>query len=491
MEIVIDLSAASGGGLVNPFAAMWFLLTHGAWIVLIPVLIYGAWQGWLEYIRNKFSAAQKYVLLAIDVPKENEQSPKAVEQIFAHLLGVQKFGNIKERLIDGYTQLGFSLELISIEGYVQFLIRTPKKFRDLVEAAFYAQYPNAEIAEVNDYTAAFQPKFPNEEFDLWGTELKLTNKQFYPIKTYPSFEHSLSQTFFDPMANVLETFSRLGRGEQYWLQIVIEPASDRWRDEGVRLVKKLIGSKTAEKKSNLGWLPAWVSQGLYESAVASVFPTSPLSSETGQDRTPPSLMLHLPPHERAVVEQVGIKLSKPAFLSKIRLMYVAKHDVYSRNRRSAMMAPMRQFNTLDLNGFIIDKKTKTSAELWFANLRGNWRKSRRLYGYKYRSMKRGRNKFMLNIEELATLYHFPVTTVVKAPRVQKTESKRGEPPATLPVEAEFLRARPFAPGQGAPPSVPEPEPTARGIPPPAVVAPPPIQPTIPGKHGAAPNNLPV
>ncbi|MBI4090327.1 MAG: hypothetical protein HY421_02895 [Candidatus Kerfeldbacteria bacterium] len=488
MDIVIDLSGASGTGVANPFAAMWFLLTHGAWVVLIPVFIYGAWQGWLEYIRNKFSGAQKYVLLAVDVPKENEQSPKAVEQIFAHLLGVQKRGNIKERLIDGYTQLGFSLELISIEGYVQFLIRTPEKFRDLVEAAFYAQYPNAEIAQVNDYTAAFQPKFPNEEFDLWGTELKQTNKQFYPIKTYPSFEHSLSQTFFDPMANILEAFSRLGRGEQYWLQIVIEPASDRWRDEGVRLVKKLIGSKTSEKKTNLGWLPAWVSQGLYESAVASVLPTSPLASETGQDKAPPSLMLHLPPHDRAVVEQVGIKLSKPAFLSKIRLMYVAKHDVFSRKRRSAMLGPMRQFNTLDLNGFILDKKTKTNAELWFPNLRGNWRKLRRLYGYKYRSLKRGRNKFILNVEELATLYHFPVTTVVKAPRVQKTESKRGEPPASLPVEAEFLRSRPFAPGQETVASTPELEPP---VTPPAIAPQPTIQPVLPGKHGAAPDNLPV
>lgn len=490
MDIIIDLSSATGaGGIANPFAAMWFLFTHGAWLVLIPVFIYGAWQGWLEYIRNKFSEAQKYVLLAVDVPKENEQSPKAVEQIFAHLLGVQKSGNIKERFIDGYTQLGFSLELISIEGYVQFLIRTPERFRDLVEAAFYAQYPNAEIAEVNDYTAAFKPKFPNEEFNLWGTELKLTNKQYYPIKTYPSFEHSLSQTFFDPMANTLETLSRLGRGEQYWLQIVIEPTSDRWRDEGVRMVKRLIGSKVSEKKASIGWLPAWVSQGLYESAVASVLPTSSLTSETGQDKAPPSLMLHLPPHERAAVEQVGIKLSKPAYLSKIRLMYVAKHDVYSRNRRAPIVGAMRQFNTLDLNGFMVDKKTKTNAELWFANRRSNWRKWRRLYGYKYRSLKRGRNKFILNVEELATLYHFPVTTVVKAPRVQKTVSKRAEPPVTLPVESEFQRRRPFAPGQSAVEEIEPPlaEPTVA----PDVTAPPPLTPHLPTKKGSAPSNLPV
>lgn len=492
MNFVIDLSSLGGSsGLVNPFAVTWFVATHGGWIILIPVFLWGAWQFWIEYIRNKFSEAQKYILLAIDVPKENEQSPKGVEQIFAHLLGIQKGGNIKERLIEGYTQLGFSLELVSIEGYVQFLIRTPEKFRDLVEAAFYAQYPNAEITEVDDYTTHFKPVFPNEEFDLWGTEIKLTNKQYYPIKTYPSFEHALSQTFFDPMANILETFSRMGRGEQVWLQIIIEPPEDdRWRVEGERLVKKLIGAKVAQRQT-IGWLPSMVTQGLFESATASVIAPSSLAAETGQDKAPPSLMLHLPPHQRTVVEQVGIKLSKPAYLTKIRLLYVAKHGVYKSTRRAELMGSLRQFNSLDLNGFTLDRKTKTNVGVWFPTLRGNWRKWRRLYGYKYRSMKRGRNKFMLNIEELASIFHFPVTTVVKAPRVQKTESKRGEPPTALPVESEFRRTTPFTPGQASTESTPEPEPEPSAVAPEIPHELPPIQPALPPtKKGDAPSNLP-
>ncbi len=491
MDVVIELSSLGGGsGLVNPFAVTWFIATHGGWLLIFPILLWGAWQFWIEYIRNKFSEAQQYILLAIDVPKENEQSPKGVEQIFAHLLGIQKGGNIKERLIEGYTQLGFSLELVSIEGYVQFLIRTPAKFRDLVEAAFYAQYPNAEISEVDDYTKHFKPVFPNEEYDLWGTEIKLTNKQYYPIKTYPSFEHTLSQTFFDPMANILETFSRLGRGEQVWLQILIEPPEDdRWRVEGERLVKKLIGAKVPSTQK-LGWLPSMVSQGLFESATASVVAPSSLSAETGQDRSPPSLMLHLPPHQRTVVEQVGIKISKPAYLSKIRLIYLAKHDVFKTTRRAELMGSLRQFGTLDMNGLTLDRKTKTNVGVWFPTLRGNWRKWRRLYGYKYRSMKRGRNRFMLNIEELASLFHFPVTTVVKAPRVQKTESKRGEPPTALPVESEFRKAKPFVPGQTTVVGVPEVPETPEVLPNiPTEI--PSIQPSLPSKKGDAPSNLPV
>lgn len=491
MNIVIDLSAASGAsGAGNPLSALWFILTHGGWIILIPTFLWGGWWFWLNWRQNLFWSRLKFVLLAIDVPKENEQTPKAVEQIFAHLAGMQKKGNFFEMYIDGYFQPSLSVEIVSIEGYVQFLIHTPVKFRDLVEAAFYSQYPNAEISEIEDYTKPFKAKFPNEEFTLWGTEMRLTGKEFFPIRTYPNFEHSLSQTFLDPMANLLETFSRLGRGEQIWMQMVITPAEFDWREGGLKLIKKLIGAKVKSKQSSLLWLPSQVAQGIYESVTASVVaPTEFGQAGKSADDGPPSQMLHLPPNERAVVEQVGIKLSKTAYKTKMRIIYLAKHDVFTKDRVPGIMGSFRQFGALDMNSLILDKKTKTQTDYFFTKMRDNWRRRRILNGYKYRSSWRGRNQFILNVEELATLYHFPVTTVVKAPRVQKTESKRGEPPASLPVEREFARGKPFAPGQETaaeeevPSPVPEELPTLEPISP--------VRLPTPGTRHDAPPNLPV
>ena len=40
---------------------------------------------------------------------------------------------------------------------------------------------------------------------------------------------------------------------------------------------------------------------------------------------------------------------------------------------------------------------------------------------------------ILNTEELATLYHPPISGV-EAPRLARIEAKKGEPPAGLPVE---------------------------------------------------------
>ena len=54
--------------------------------------------------------------------------------------------------------------------------------------------------------------------------------------------------------------------------------------------------------------------------------------------------------------------------------------------------------------------------------------------------------FILNIEELASVWHFPVPQV-KAPLVQKTEARKGEPPTSLPLfeETEAAKIAPTTP----------------------------------------------
>lgn len=55
----------------------------------------------------------------------------------------------------------------------------------------------------------------------------------------------------------------------------------------------------------------------------------------------------------------------------------------------------------------------------------------------------GASPFVLNLEELATLWHFPLADV-RTPLLQKTQIKQTEPPAGLPVE--FIGAGAQLPG---------------------------------------------
>ncbi len=422
----------------NPFSAMFLIVANGGWIIFIFLALWGAWAGWVEYIRNRYANAVENVLLAIDIPQQNELSPKAVEQIFAHLHGIKKSGDLIERYIEGYTQLSISLEIVSIEGYIQFLIRPPKKFRDLVEAAIYAQYPDAEITEVEDYIdmVPHPEKLADSDWDIYGTEMKLTNNELYPLRTYPMFEHSLSQRLLDPLASMMEIMSRMGPGEQLWIQIVMEPIGEGWRKKGIALINKLIGKKSEKSGPDLTYFPREVSRGFIESFTASIIPPSDLDGGASQkkEREWPSQMQHLSPDERDIVENIGIKISKLGYVAKIRFIYAAKKDVFQKSKGvSGVIGAFQQYSTPQLNGLKKNKKTESKVHYMFIKSRTRGRKKRILYAYRGRSMKRGRKGFILNIEELASLWHFP-TLDVKVASLQTVAAKKGQPPSTLPVE---------------------------------------------------------
>lgn len=462
----------------NPLEVTWWAFLNGGWIVVVIAILYGIWWMYLDYIQTRFVMNTKYILLAIDVPKENEQTPKSVEHMFSHFAGIYKNPNFLEKYRDGYIQPTITVELISIDGYVQFLIRVQETQRDLAEAAIYAQYPNAEIAEVEDYVGQFEAKFPNDKFNLWGCEMALTNSEAYPIRTYPAWEHSLTQTFLDPLATTLEMMGRMRKGEQMWFQWILRPNNGKWREKGLDLINKLISLKSAKNKSGgalstLTGAPGQLAVGAWETVTRTLFEPGESNYRNKDDNAPPSMMMHLPANTKAVIEGIGMKISKIGFDVKFRTLYIADHNLYSKRAAIAnIVGSVNQYNTLDMNGFRIDSKTKTSRDFFFVKRRVAHLQRKLLLGYKYRSNWRGRRVYVLNIEELASLWHFPVITV-KAPQVKKQEAKRGEPPVLLPVGEEI---------EYVPKKQPEPEPET---PPPAVSH-------DQAKHtGAPPTNLPV
>ncbi|MCX7779123.1 MAG: hypothetical protein N2259_02695 [Patescibacteria group bacterium] len=420
------------------FILLWRLISRGGWVFFVILTFVGlkeiiAYRA--ELIKEKNT---QYVLLAIDVPKDNPHGPEVTERLFAHLAtagstkGLKKDSSI-------FTQPRFSFEIISLGGRIQFLVRTPQEYRDLVEAAFYGEYPNAEIHEVDDYTKEAPEKFPHPDYNLWGTEIVLYNQDSYPIRTYPSFEHSLSGEFKDPMSNILEVLNRIREGEQVWLQILITFGGLAWKKRGERLVNKLIGTKPKEEGGGLAVL-IWklfesVSTFIYDTIFGGVYGIG----EKSIKEEPPSLISFLSPGEKDVVAAIQRKISKIGYRTKFRIIYLARKEVYDVHRViPGVLGMLNQFNTLDMNGFKPDDTVKTVPPSFsLAPTKGLIRKQNEiLKAYRERSFRRGTNGYILNIEELATLYHFPVATV-EAPLIKKTGSKKGEPPFTLPIKETF------------------------------------------------------
>lgn len=434
MEIVFDFTefyAAMDGGALS---VVLFFLEKGGWIIYTYIISRGLYEIWIMQQQTKWFNTNKFILLAVDVPKDTEQTPKAVEQLFATVSGAHSPLSKKEMYMEGKFQLSFSFEIVSIDGYVQFLIRTPSHWRDLIESSIYSQYPDAEITEVEDYVDSVPDKYPNDTHNIWGAEVVLAENEALPIRTYPMFEDSVSGEFKDPLASLIETMSKIQIGEQVWIQIIVKPTGFEWPKRSMALAMKMAGKKVAEKKGLLSRLIDPIT-GLFflSNGDPMIWPTNAEGQSSKKDNEMPSMMLHLTPGERSTIEAIENKASKMGFECKIRLVYIAPHETYMPARVVAsVFGSIKQFNTLDLNSFKPDKKTKTAAIYFFPKERVNYRRGRIIQAYKNRSGVAGHQYFILNTEELATIWHFP-SKFVKAPLLQRTESKKSEPPSSLPV----------------------------------------------------------
>jgi len=418
-------------------------LINVGWIPIVIAMLWGAKEAWLYYIQNKWGATIKKVLLAIDIPRGNEQSLKAVENIFTYFGGAHSTFTFLEEYWLGYFQLSFSFEIVSIDGYTQFLIRTPEHFRNLVETAVYSQYPDAEITEVNDYTEGIPRKYPDDEYDIWGAEFIFTKNDMYPFKTYKEFESPLAgrpeTQFKDPMASLMDLLSSLKKGEQLWYQILVAPTGFEWMGQGDKEISKLLNEKIKSKKGIFGEIFSEIGGFINEffSQIADFMPWAKTDENSTDDTFK---MLNLKPKEKKQMEAIQDKISKLGFKAKQRMVYVAKKDVMNKPKAvNGFVGYIKQFTDLDINNFKPDMDvTATAVAYFFKNYRLNQRKRKIMTGYQDRDSSIGRESKIYNIEELATLWHFPVEAVVKAPLIQKAPGRKAEPPMSLPIGEETV-----------------------------------------------------
>jgi hypothetical protein len=390
----------------------------------------------LKYIREQWEKNHRNILLAIDIPRGNEQSPKAVENMFTYLAGAHGSINFFEKWFEGQFQKSFSYEIVSLEGYTQFLIRTPAEYRNLVESSVYSQYPDAEISEVEDYVNTVPHNLPDDEYDIWGTEFIQASPWFYPIKSYLEFEHQMgpSETQFkDPMASLMDLCGSLRQGEQLWFQIIVIPIGFDWVEKSEKEIDRIFGKKGKSK-------PGLASKGLEALGEISeiVYPIwqDIESDKKKEDR--PKTMMDLTPGEKRKVEGIQLKAGKLGFEAKFRFVYIARRDVKNNAKvANGIVGYMKQFASLDLNNLKPDVKRTMTKAVYFRKSQQLLNKKRRIFqAYLRRSDTRGRTPGLYSIEELATVWHFPVEANVKAAMIQKAPGRKADAPTALPLAEE-------------------------------------------------------
>lgn len=421
----------------DPFSAMWYLFVQGGWIVIVWALLWGAKYYYLYTIQGKFASKREWILLKISVPKAHEQTPKAVENLFAYLAGAHNSMSWTDTWIRGAFQSPIALEIASVGGKVGYYMFAERKMRDLLEASVYAQYPDAEIVESQDYAKTVPSHYPDEEWDAWGVEMiNARPEDAYPIKTYHDLSDPVSGEFKDNLAVMLEGFSRLSPDEHAWYQIVITPTDQKAaRSRAEKLVNKLKGIKEEPHTSFLQHLvdiPIGLGKEIINTLIGT--PAEPPKKEDKNDKFPK--LFALSPGEKEILEAVERKAGKINFQTKIRFLYIAKKTVMQKSRAAhPFIGAIKQTNTFHMQSLKPEmKKVGNSGALWFfKDMRNNIRKHHLIVGYRARSNWAGWGPlYSMSTEELATLWHFPILTQVKAPQLKRTEAKKTEAPENIP-----------------------------------------------------------
>ncbi|MBI2670032.1 MAG: hypothetical protein HYX20_02740 [Candidatus Yanofskybacteria bacterium] len=410
------------------------MLAHYWWTFTPFLLFFGALDGWLFYVRKQYLLSIKWVLLEIKPPPDVQKSPKIAENIFAGLHALYT-GSVswKDEFFKGKVQPWLSFEIVGNGGETNFYIRTPEDLRNLIEAQIFAQYPDAEIKIADDYITQLPEYLPNDEYDLFGTELVFTRPDAYPIKTYPFFEEESGKDEFkrtDPLAPLAEIMSALESGEHIWLQLTIRATGDAWVKEAKTEVDKIIGKEPKVERGSLGKVVDFIDLLLPGG--------TPVHEEKKKDEFS---LQKLTPGQKFTLDQVENKISKLGFKSGYRFFYIARKDRFHGSHISAVMGMLKQFYLNNLNSFKPNKKTITKDKGWFSWLfpsdkgffyrEREYRRKWHLY-QKYRERAFVGQFIILNTEELATLFHLPGIGV-KAPAFPRVEAKKGQPPAGLPT----------------------------------------------------------
>lgn len=357
------------------------------WYVWVPVVILLGYLTWRNNRQVDVLREVESELLILEIPRANDKSELAAEQMFASLHGILRDAR-ELKINDGY-QEHLSFEIASVGGQIQFYVWTPRALRNFVESQIYSQYPTVQIRTATaDYTAHEQ-----QHHVVYTAEVVLAESEFLPIKTFQSFE-------VDPLAGITGTLAKLeDTDDEIWIQILVRPVADDWHkasDAWVRRVRGggLFGDAFHPKAR-------WFSQflmALWQPPEGNMTTVTELS-----DR------------DKTRIAEAEKKAAKLGYQVKIRVAYLGDSITDARLRMQAIIGTFKQYNSTNLNGFTMSHDSFRKEDL---------------NRYKLRLFAdRG---FLLNIEEMASVFHLPHTNV-ETPNIVWASNKTAEPPNRLPV----------------------------------------------------------
>jgi len=203
--------------------------------------------------------------------------------------------------------------------------------------------------------------------------LELTDEPYYPLKSAENFEG-------DPLANVTSVLSKFENGEGAVIQLVISPAGSSWSKSGRKYVSRVEENNSDPEKKRIN---------------------------TSQEQ----------------LQAISKKCSHPGFSCALRVVAVGKDEAVAKMHLNNIVGTFDQFSNPGSNEL---KRSKIGSM--------SERDFMRSFIYRHPAMTQN---LILNVEELAAIYHFP-NKEVKTPHIHWLLSREAPADAMVPNEGIWL-----------------------------------------------------
>ena len=303
---------------------------------------------------------------------QNIQEDIAIaETIFASIGGLRSERGFRAWLFGREDH--FSFEIVASEKLISFyVISNPVQARYL-QQQIQAHYPDASMEEVDDYNI-FHP----DASVLGG--LMITKKHYiFPLKTYKSMDD-------DPLNSILNVMSKLEMNEGMSVQYVVRSGYGSWHRQAGEVVRKAYQtSSVSEAFSGLGRNK--ILAGFIELLKVSK-PKKP------EDLNTPVEQKKLTSMEEEMLKEIETKNSKAGLDVNIRVVVSARDKGQAQVYLDNIANVMSQYNHYDYGNNFNSRFIKRGQK-------------KIIHDYIYRRFDE-KTSCLLNTEELASMYHFPL-----------------------------------------------------------------------------------
>jgi Type IV secretory system Conjugative DNA transfer len=368
--------------------------------------------------KNKLGSAFSLQLLKIRVPRvissKNEESTrednqeKIKEQIATIENLYSTLGGLKAQRgwnsFWGARNDHFSFEIVSHQGQIYFYIGIPKNNVHFFQERIQAVYPDAEIEEIQDYNI-FSP-----QDTVIGARMILKEGFIFPLKTYKTIE-------IDPLDSLMNSLTKLSKEDGAVIQIIARSAHRKWHTKSSLFTKTVSrGKSIAYAKKNSGMRGLGGLFSVWFGSFGQFFETIKKDAPLKKDEN-----VQLSQMENEMIKGVEEKNSKAGLDINIRIIVSSHNEAFAKTYLDNIINSFSQYNLYQYgNSF----KTIKSAQDILMN------------DFIYRNFNE-KYKLILNTEELASLYHLPLTST-STPNIAWLDARAAAAPNNISDEGLVL-----------------------------------------------------